>query len=355
MLERANANRFFIIWIVPNVQAACDTVHVIVRKHRMTQHYLDWARTAMHTESAAINEIAANLGDDFVQAANALLNCRGRIIVMGMGKSGHIGSKIAATFASTGSPAFFVHPAEAAHGDLGMIVDGDVVLALSNSGESDEILAIIPAIKRRQITLICITSKPHSNMAKHADIHIQASVSKEACPLGLAPTSSTTAVLALGDALAIVLLKARQFTPEDFALSHPAGSLGRKLLLTVGDVMHTDHTLPSVAIGTPLRSAILVMSEKGLGLVGIVDDAGCLQGVFTDGDLRRLFEQHERVGIFTIDQVMKHNPITISPNKLASEALKLMQEKRINGLLVCDNGKLVGALNMYDLLKARLL
>ena len=308
----------------------------------MSQLYLDWASVAMTTESAAINEVAANLGKDFVAAVEAILRCSGRIIVMGMGKSGHIGHKIAATFASTGTPAFFVHPAEAAHGDLGMIVDNDVVLALSNSGESDEILAIIPALKRKNTTLICITSNPLSSMAKHADIHIQAAVSQEACPLGLAPTSSTTAVLALGDALAVVLLKARQFTPEDFALSHPAGSLGRHLLLTVNDVMHSGEQLPVVLQGTTLRHTIITMSEKGLGFVAITDGSGSLKGIFTDGDLRRLFEKQDSIG-----------SLIIAPNKLASEALKLMQEKRINGLLVCQDGQLLGALNMYDLLKAR--
>ena len=319
----------------------------------MSQLYLDWASVAMTTESAAINEVAASLGKDFVAAVEAILRCSGRIIVMGMGKSGHIGHKIAATFASTGTPAFFVHPAEAAHGDLGMIVDNDVVLALSNSGESDEILAIIPALKRKNTTLICITSNPLSSMAKHADIHIQAAVSQEACPLGLAPTSSTTAVLALGDALAVVLLKARQFTPEDFALSHPAGSLGRHLLLTVNDVMHSGEQLPVVLQGTTLRHTIITMSEKGLGFVAITDGSGSLKGIFTDGDLRRLFEKQDSIGSLIVDEVMKTSPVVIAPNKLASEALKLMQEKRINGLLVCQDGQLLGALNMYDLLKAR--
>lgn len=319
----------------------------------MSQLYLDWASVAMTTESAAINEVAASLGKDFVAAVEAILRCSGRIIVMGMGKSGHIGHKIAATFASTGTPAFFVHPAEAAHGDLGMIVDNDVVLALSNSGESDEILAIIPALKRKNTTLICITSNPLSSMAKHADIHIQAAVSQEACPLGLAPTSSTTAVLALGDALAVVLLKARQFTPEDFALSHPAGSLGRHLLLTVNDVMHSGEQLPVVLQGTTLRHTIITMSEKGLGFVAITDVSGSLKGIFTDGDLRRLFEKQDSIGSLIVDEVMKASPVVIAPNKLASEALKLMQEKRINGLLVCQDGQLLGALNMYDLLKAR--
>ncbi len=315
--------------------------------------YLQWATDALHIESAAINEIATHLDHAFTQAIDVILNSTGRVIVMGMGKSGHIGRKIAATLASTGTPAFFVHPAEAAHGDLGMVVDGDVVVALSNSGESDEILAIIPALKRRHIHLICITSKPQSSMAKHADIHIQATVSQEACPLGLAPTSSTTAVLALGDALAIVLLKARRFTSEDFALSHPAGSLGRRLLLTVGDVMHTGDDLPAVPELTPLKHAVITMSEKGLGMLAVIDASGSLKGILTDGDLRRLFQTHDHFAHLTVNDVMKTHPTTITADKLASEAVKLMQEKRIGGLLVCKNNKLIGALNMHDLLKAR--
>lgn len=321
----------------------------------MTHQYLNWAREAMRVEADSIHEVAQSLGNDFIQAADAILRCSGRAIVMGMGKSGHIGHKIAATLASTGTAAFFVHPAEAAHGDLGMIVDGDVVLALSNSGESDEILQIIPALKRKQTTLICITSKPQSSMARFADIHIQAAVSQEACPLGLAPTSSTTAVLALGDALAIVLLHARQFTSNDFALSHPAGSLGRRLLLTVADIMHTGEQLPAVLSHTPLKNAVIRMSEKGLGMLAIVDNLGSLKGILTDGDLRRLFETRDHFVDLTVDDVMKPNPTTISADKLASEALKVMQHRRINGLLVCDDNQvLVGALNMNDLLQARI-
>ena len=321
----------------------------------MTHQYLNWAREAMRVEADSIHEVAQSLGNDFIQAADAILRCSGRVIVMGMGKSGHIGHKIAATLASTGTAAFFVHPAEAAHGDLGMIVDGDVVLALSNSGESDEILQIMPALKRKQTTLICITSKPQSSMARFADIHIQAAVSQEACPLGLAPTSSTTAVLALGDALAIVLLHARQFTSNDFALSHPAGSLGRRLLLTVADIMHTGEQLPAVLSHTPLKNAVIRMSEKGLGMLAIVDNSGSLKGILTDGDLRRLFETRDHFADLTVDDVMKPNPTTISADKLASEALKVMQYRRINGLLVCDDNQvLVGALNMNDLLQARI-
>ena len=319
----------------------------------MNRPYLEWARETLAAEAAAIAEVSAQLDGSFSRAAEAVLACTGREIVTGMGKSGHIGRKIAATLASTGTPAYFVHPAEAAHGDLGMVADGDVVLALSNSGESDEILAIIPALKRKNTTLVCITSNPQSAMAKHADIHIRAAVSHEACPLNLAPTSSTTAVLALGDALAVALLKARAFTPDDFALSHPAGSLGRRLLLTVRDLMHTEDELPAVQEGTPLKTAVVQMSGKGLGMLAVTDGAGSLKGILTDGDLRRLFETHDHFSGLTVNDVMKRTPVTITPDKLASEAVKLMQQKKIGGLLVCENGKLEGALNMHDLLKAR--
>ncbi len=272
-----------------------------------------------------------------------------------MGKSGHIGRKMAATMASTGTPAFFVHPAEAAHGDLGMIVDNDVVVAISNSGESDEIAAIIPALKRKDITLVCITARPDSTMARHADIHITASVSKEACPLGLAPTTSTTAVMALGDALAVVLLRARAFTPDDFALSHPAGSLGKRLLLRVADIMHKGGGLPAVRLGTPLKEAIVSMSEKGLGMLAVTDGQGRLKGVFTDGDLRRLFQECDNFTGLSIDEVMHTHPKTISAERLATEALKVMQANHVNGLLVTDaDGVLTGALNMHDLLAARI-
>lgn len=319
----------------------------------MNSRYLNWAREAMHTEADAVREVAASLDDSFARAAQALLDCRGRVVVMGMGKSGHIGGKIAATLASTGTPAFFVHPAEAAHGDLGMVCDGDAVLALSNSGESDEIIALLPALKRKNIVLLAVTSNPQSTLARHADIHITAAVSREACPLGLAPTSSTTAVLALGDALAVALLNARAFTRGDFALSHPAGSLGRRLLLTVADVMHSGDALPAVAEGTPLKTAVVAMSEKSLGMLAVIDKQGSLKGIFTDGDLRRLLETRDSLAGLSVDEIMKPDPVTIAPDKLAAEAAKLMQQKRIGGLLVTDNGRLVGALNMHDLLRER--
>ena len=317
--------------------------------------YLDWARDVLNTEAEGLREIAATLDDNFVRAAEALLHCKGRVVIAGMGKSGHIGRKMAATMASTGTPAFFVHPAEAAHGDLGMIVDNDVVVAISNSGESDEIAAIIPALKRKNITLICITAHPTSTMARHADIHITAAVSKEACPLGLAPTSSTTAVMALGDALAVVLLQARAFTPDDFALSHPAGSLGKRLLLRVADIMHKDEALPAVLLGTPLKEAIVRMSEKGLGMLAVTDAEGRLKGVFTDGDLRRLFQERDSFAGLKVDDIMHASPKTISADRLATEALKAMQSGHVNGLLVVEeNGVLIGALNMHDLLMARI-
>ena len=315
--------------------------------------FLEWAREAMQTEADAVREVARSLDGSFARAAQALLACRGRVVVMGMGKSGHIGGKIAATLASTGTPAFFVHPAEAAHGDLGMVCDGDAVLALSNSGESDEIIALLPALKRKNIVLAAITSHPQSTLARHADIHITAAVSREACPLGLAPTSSTTAVLALGDALAVSLLNARSFTRGDFALSHPAGSLGRRLLLTVADVMHSGDALPAVAEGTPLKTAVVAMSEKSLGMLAVIDKQGSLKGIFTDGDLRRLLETRDTLAGLTVDEIMKPDPVTIAPDKLAAEAAKLMQQKRIGGLLVSEQGRLVGALNMHDLLRER--
>ncbi|HFA9474553.1 KpsF/GutQ family sugar-phosphate isomerase [Neisseria gonorrhoeae] len=319
------------------------------------EKYLDWAREVLHTEAEGLREIAAELDENFVLAADALLHCKGRVVITGMGKSGHIGRKMAATMASTGTPAFFVHPAEAAHGDLGMIVDNDVVAAISNSGESDEITAIIPALKRKDITLVCITARPDSTMARHADIHITASVSQEACPLGLAPTTSTTAVMALGDALAVVLLRARAFTPDDFALIHPAGSLGKRLLLRVADIMHKGGGLPAVRLGTPLKGAIVSMSEKGLGMLAVTDGQGCLKGVFTDGDLRRLFQECDNFTGLSIDEVMHTHPKTISAERLATEALKVMQANHVNGLMVTDaDGVLTGALNMHDLLAARI-
>ena len=318
--------------------------------------YLVWAKEVLRIEADGLREISDSLNGAFSAAAESILNCSGRLVVLGIGKSGHVGRKIAATLASTGTPAFFVHPAEAAHGDLGMIVDGDVVLAISNSGESDEIAAIMPALKRKQVCLICITGNPSSTLAKYADIHVCAAVGNEACPLGLAPTTSTTAVMALGDALAIALLRARSFTREDFAMSHPAGRLGKRLLLRVSDLMHGGRNLPAVQDGTPLKHAVVIMSEKGLGMLAVVDGQGRLKGIFTDGDLRRLFQKCENFAGLTVNDVMHANPKSISPDRLATEALKQMQDNQINGLLAVDgDGVLVGALNMHDLLKARII
>ena len=321
-----------------------------------SEQYLNWARDVLETEAKGLHEVAASLDEDFVRAADAVLACTGRIVVMGIGKSGHISRKVAATLASTGTAAFFVHPAEAAHGDLGMIVDGDLVIAISNSGESDEIAAIIPALKRKNITLVCMTSRPGSTMGRHADIHVTVAVSQEACPHGLAPTSSTTAALALGDAFAVVLLRARAFTRDDFALSHPAGSLGKRLLLRVADLMHTGDELPAMKLGTPLKEAVVCMSEKGLGLMAVVDEKKQLMGVFTDGDFRRLFEKRDSFSGLRVDDIMHLQPKTIHEEKLATEALKKMQENQINGLLVVnEHNILVGALNMHDLLVARII
>ena len=319
------------------------------------EKYLLWGQEVFAIEEQAVREVGASLDEHFTAAVATILDCQGRVIVTGMGKSGHIGRKIAASMASTGTPAYFVHPAEAAHGDLGMIVDGDVIIALSNSGESDEILAIIPAIKRKHVQLICITSKNDSTMAKHADIHLRAHVYLEACPLGLAPTSSTTAVMVLGDALTVALLRARQFTPEDFALSHPAGSLGKRLLLTVADVMHKGADIPLVQTQTLLKQAIVIMSEKGLGMVLVVAEDGRLCGLFTDGDLRRLFQNNQQLEGLVMADVMHQNPKTITSERLATEALKQMQTNKVNGLAVVDeHDHPIGAINMHDLLQARI-
>jgi arabinose-5-phosphate isomerase len=304
-------------------------------------------------EAAAVLGLRERIDDAFVQACRHFLACRGRIVVTGMGKSGHVGGKIAATLASTGSPAFFVHPGEASHGDLGMITGQDVVLALSNSGETDELVSIVPLIKRLGVPLICMTGNPRSTLAQAADVHLDVSVPREACPLGLAPTSSTTATLVMGDALAVALLEARGFTAQDFARSHPGGSLGRRLLLHVADVMHRDEQIPQVAAGVPLGDALLEMSRKGLGMTAVVAD-GRVVGVFTDGDLRRALDRSADVRSVAVDALMTRNPVTVPPDLLAAEALALMEGRKINALLVTGpEGRLVGALNMHDLLRAR--
>ncbi|NOI60304.1 KpsF/GutQ family sugar-phosphate isomerase [Vibrio coralliilyticus] len=311
------------------------------------------ALDVLKTEIEALEQLDQYINDDFVQACELILaNKEGKVAVMGMGKSGHIGNKIAASLASTGTSAFFVHPGEAAHGDLGMIEPGDIVLAISNSGESSEILGLFPVLKRLNIKIISMTGKPESNMAKLSDYHLQITVPKEACPLGLAPTASTTATLAMGDALAVALLQARGFTAEDFALSHPGGALGRKLLLKLSDIMHTGEQLPLVTPDTVVREALLEISQKGLGMTAVVDDHQHLVGIFTDGDLRRILDKRIDIHSALIGEVMTTNPTTASPNILAAEGLNLMQQKSINGLILCLDDKVVGALNMHDLLKA---
>jgi arabinose-5-phosphate isomerase len=311
------------------------------------------AVAVLDTEANAITALRARIDERFVLACQYMLACEGRIVVIGMGKSGHIGGKIAATLASTGSPAFFVHPGEASHGDLGMITAKDVVLALSNSGETEEILKILPLIKRLGIPFIALTGNPHSTLARAATIDIDVSVSQEACPLGLAPTASTTAALAMGDALAVSLLESRGFTAEDFARSHPGGRLGRRLLLRIEDVMHTGEAIPRVPGDARLRDALVEMTKKGLGMTGIVDDDNHVLGIFTDGDLRRSLDQGMDVHTTRIDQVMTRRCITARAEMLAEEALHIMETYKINGLLIVDPDRgLIGALNMHDLLRA---
>ncbi len=311
------------------------------------------ARRTLEIEADAVRALVARIDAAFLAAVRTLLACKGRVVVTGMGKSGHIGGKIAATLASTGTPAFFMHPAEASHGDLGMITADDVVLALSNSGESAEIVAIVPALKRRGARLISMTGNAASTLAREADIHLDASVAQEACPHNLAPTASTTAALALGDALAVATLLARGFTAEDFARTHPGGALGRRLLVHVRDVMHKDDALPVVPRDASLKQALLEMTRKGLGMTAILETDGRLAGVFTDGDLRRLLDHDVDVRGAMIADVMTRGARTISQDALAAEAARLMQEHKINGLLaVDDDGRVVGAFNMHDLLRA---
>ncbi|KKC99946.1 MULTISPECIES: arabinose-5-phosphate isomerase KdsD [Photobacterium] len=309
-------------------------------------------RRVIDIEAEALKGLSQYINGSFSEACQLISRCQGKVIVMGMGKSGHIGCKIAATLASTGTPAFFVHPGEASHGDLGMLDKRDLVLAISNSGEADEILTLLPVMKRQGIALISMTGKPDSTMARLAQVHLQITVNQEACPLNLAPTSSTTATLAMGDALAIALMEARGFTADDFALSHPGGALGRKLLLRIADVMHSGDRLPVIHQDASIKDALLEVSRQGLGMTAIVDDHQRLSGIFTDGDLRRLLDKRIDIHQTRIGEVMSANPATISSQVLAAEGLKLMEERKINGLLVVDDQQLVGALNMHDLLRA---
>jgi arabinose-5-phosphate isomerase len=317
------------------------------------EHLLSLARQVLDIEADALRTLATNLDDGFVTAVNLVLQCSGRVVVSGMGKSGHVGGKIAATLASTGTPAFFMHPGEASHGDLGMIAHNDVVLALSNSGESNEIVSIVPLIKRRGAKLIALTGNPASTLAREADAHLNAAVDKEACPLNLAPTASTTAALALGDALAVALLDARGFSADDFARTHPGGSLGRRLLIHVRDIMHSGDALPRIAHDASLKAALLEMTQKKLGMTAVTAADGSVMGVFTDGDLRRALEHALDLHQARVLDLMTKNPKTIRADELAVAAVEKMETLKINGLLVVDsNNVLVGALNMHDLLKA---
>lgn len=318
-----------------------------------TSDLIQSAQRTIRLEIEAVEELLQRIDADFVRACELILTSKGRVVVVGMGKSGHIGNKIAATLASTGTTAFFVHPAEASHGDMGMITRDDVVLALSNSGSTAEIVTLLPLIKRLGITLISMTGNPDSPLAKAAEVNLDARVSQEACPLNLAPTSSTTASLVLGDALAIALLEARGFTAEDFAFSHPGGALGRRLLLKVENVMHSGASLPSVRRGTSLRDALLEMTQKGLGMTVVLEDDGGLAGIFTDGDLRRTLDRDVDVRHARIDDVMTPRGKTARPDMLAAEALKIMEDHKISSLVVIDDQERpIGAFNLGDLLRA---
>ncbi|MCW2257745.1 arabinose-5-phosphate isomerase [Providencia alcalifaciens] len=309
-------------------------------------------KEVLHIESEGLKNLEQYINDDFSRACQLIFSCQGKVVVMGMGKSGHIGRKIAATLASTGTPSFFVHPGEASHGDLGMISSKDIVLAISNSGESGEIIALLPVLKRIKVPLICMTNNPNSNMGKYADVHLCVKVPREACPLGLAPTTSTTAALVMGDALAIALLTARGFTPEDFALSHPGGALGRKLLLLVRDLMSVGDDIPHIPQTATLREALIEITRKKLGMAVICDDDMNIAGIFTDGDLRRIFDMGIDLNNAKIADVMTPGGIRISPNILAVEALNLMQSRHVTSLMVAEENKLVGVLHMHDLLQA---
>ncbi|MBX3620551.1 MAG: KpsF/GutQ family sugar-phosphate isomerase [Rhizobacter sp.] len=317
---------------------------------------LQLARETFDIEAKALLGLKTRLGAGFAQAVEAVLGCSGRVVVMGMGKSGHVSRKIAATLASTGTPAFFVHPAEASHGDLGMVTPGDVVLAISNSGEVDELTTILPAIRRIGVTLVAMTGRIESTLAQHADIVLNSAVDEEACPLNLAPTASTTAQMALGDALAVALLDARGFREEDFARSHPGGSLGRKLLTHVRDVMRSGEAVPRVAPDTPFVEMMREMTQKGLGATAITDADAHVKGIFTDGDLRRCVERGRDLRALVAADVMFTRPRTIRPEALAVEAADLMEAHRITSVLVVDgDGRLVGALNSNDLMRAKVI
>lgn len=309
-------------------------------------------KEVLKIEREGLDQLGQYINTDFSAACEKMFYCQGKVVVMGMGKSGHIGKKMAATFASTGTPSFFVHPGEASHGDLGMVSTQDIVIAISNSGESNEILALIPVLKRLQVPLICISSRPESSMGKAADVHLCVKVPQEACPLGLAPTSSTTATLVMGDALAVALLKARGFTAEDFALSHPGGALGRKLLLRVSDIMHTGDEIPHVSKDASLRDALLEITRKNMGMTVICDSLMKIEGIFTDGDLRRVFDMGVDLHSLNIADVMTVGGIRVRPTLLAVDALNLMQSRHITSVLVADGEQLLGVVHMHDMLRA---
>lgn len=310
------------------------------------------AEAVFAIEQRGLSELVQRLGNDFVQAARAVLECKGHVVTIGMGKSGHVANKIAATLASTGTPAFSIHPGEAGHGDLGMITGSDLVLAISNSGETEEVLAILPVLKRLGVKLLSMSGKVSSTLAKNSDIHLNVSVSEEACPLGLAPTASTTACLVMGDALAVTLLQMRGFTKEDFARSHPLGTLGKRLLLQIKDVMRSGDAVPQVDVRAELSVALLEMNKKGLGMTTLVDN-GQVVGVFTDGDLRRALQQNLDFSRAKVKDLATLNPVSITADKMAVEAAQIMEQNKIHSLPVCDKNKqLVGALNIHDLLKS---
>ena len=314
------------------------------------------ARDVLDIEADAVRSLRDHLDDGFVEAIDFILGCRGRVVVSGIGKSGHIARKLAATLASTGTPAFFVHPAEASHGDLGMVTAEDVFIGMSNSGESEELVAILPLIKRLGARMIAMTGRPNSSLAKLADVHLYCGVEKEACPLNLAPTASTTAALALGDALAVAVLEARGFGADDFARSHPGGALGRRLLTYVRDVMRTGDQVPKVLSDATVRDALFQLTAKRMGMTAIVDENERVKGIFTDGDLRRVLERDGDFRALSIDSVMTHGPRTIGPDRLAVEAVELMERHRINQMLVVDEMcKLIGALNMHDLFSKKVI
>jgi len=315
---------------------------------------LELARRVLQIEAEAIRALMERLDGRFLDAVSLVLKRSGRVVVSGIGKSGHVARKMASTLASTGTPAYFVHPAEASHGDLGMVMSGDVFIAISYSGESEELLHIVPLLKRQGAKLIALTGNPKSTLAREADVHLDVAVSQEACPLNLAPTASTTASLALGDALAVALLDARGFSADDFARSHPGGTLGRRLLTHVGDVMRTGDAVPAVALGATLGEAVIEISRKGMGMTAVIDDAQRIAGIFTDGDLRRGLERDLDLRRTRIDDVMTRNPRTIQPGALAAEAVEVMERTKSTQLPVVDgDGRLVGALNIHDLFRSK--